>query len=502
MTIASNCAAAPGTVSMNGTDGTLNAGVSSYVSSGITVKKGETKDILAENFKASVGPVTITRAAVHFNTRPWLVLSQVTLHDSTGKVLATKALNSAADATEITVGSDYLVQFGDVNYTVNPGANIDLVVGATVLSATDKISGTLALNSAFDGFRTINGIGWTDSIGAGTLGATGAGSNSVTLSSTASTADINVRISPNSPSTRQQTVSATQTTSNVVLGTFSLKSANNASTLNTLKIAIASTTLSTDVLSAFSNVRLMSGSTSYGGVLASTGVVTFSNLTLPLSQDVWQDFSVQADIASDVTGTGVKVTLTAASANIVVIDSNYNTATINGSAGGNSAVSTSNLITLTVNAVSVTNISAVLGSAIVQTNVTTGYNVTETFTVNNTSNDNLFVSATSTVLAPVTVVGSASTSELAFVQSVTPSSYNGDTTGAGASYVVPAGLSRTFTLVGVIRGAAGETVNMKVSKIRYGLTAAAGTLDDAATTGNAAYSVAFGLENLSLTASF
>ena len=133
MTLASNCGTASSvTVTpANGTDGTLTASQSSYVSSGIQLKKGDTKDVVAVTLKASTGSVSVNRVAVHFNTRPWLIMSQVTLHDSNGKVLATKALNSAADATEITVGSDYLVQFDGVNFTVNPGTNMDLVVAST-----------------------------------------------------------------------------------------------------------------------------------------------------------------------------------------------------------------------------------------------------------------------------------------------------------------------------------------------------------------------------------
>src|ERR1035437_1479228 len=47
MTLASNCAVAPGQVSASNTDGTLTAAQSSYVGTGIQVKKGETKNVLA-----------------------------------------------------------------------------------------------------------------------------------------------------------------------------------------------------------------------------------------------------------------------------------------------------------------------------------------------------------------------------------------------------------------------------------------------------------------------
>lgn len=503
MTIASNCSVAPGTtgtpvVAGQGTDGTLTAAQSSYVSSGIIVKKGENKNVVAETLKATTGPVTVTRAGVHFNARPWLLFSQVVLKDSTGRVISTKNLNSSADATEITVGSDYLVTFDGVNYTVTPGVNQDLTVAVTVLPATDKIPTTgLTVQVAFDTLRTINGIGWVDSIAAGTLSGTpGVGNSVFTLTSTGSVADIYARISPNSPATRQVATSLTQSTNDVVLGTYSLKSANNASTLNTLTVSLASTTLvagaagTSGPSSAFSNVRLFNGSTSYGGTLTNAGVVTFSNMTIPLSQDVWQDLTIKADVAASTTATGLTVSLNAASG-IVVTDANYGTATYE------VGTATTNAITLTLNAVSVSNASATLGSPITgvsgSSSITVGYNALYTFTLTNSSNNDLYVSATSSVMVATSTTGTAGSSTLATIQTVSPSSYNGDTTGATASYIIPAGLSRAFTLAGALRGTAGQTgVNLKITQINYGTSAAA----------NAASNINFGLENLVTSASF
>jgi len=476
MTLASNCVTAPGTVSANGTDGTLTAAPSSYVGSGIQVKKGETKNVLATTLKASVGPVTVTRAGVHFSARPWLLFSQVILKDSTGKVIATKPLSSDADATEITVGSDYLVTFDGVNYTVTPGINQDLTVAVSVLPATDKITNGMYVDVAFDTLRTINGIGWTDTVAAATFPLTAhaaeVGGAAFTLTSTGSVADIYTRISPNSPATRQVSVSLTQTTPDVVLGTFSLKSANNSSTLNTLTVSLASTTLvagATGVSgpsTAFSNVRLFNGSQSFGGTLTNAGVVTFSNLTIPLSQDVWQDLTVKADVNASTTATGLTVAL--ASTNIVVTDANYGTATYE------TNTATSNAITLTVNALSVSNTSATLGAAILSSNTTVGVNASYTFTLTNTSSNDLYVSATSSYMVATTTTGTAGTSTLPAILTVSPSTYNGDADGTAgySAYVIPAGLSRTFTLVGALRGTSGQTVNLKITRIYYGTTAA------------------------------
>ncbi len=277
---------------------------------------------------------------------------------------------------------------------------------------------------------------------------------------------------------------------------FSLKSANNSSTLNSLNVNIASTTLvaadgTTKSPSVFSNVRLWHGSQSDGGVLTQTNGVTtvaFTNLTIPLSQDVWQDLVVKSDIAASSTGTGITVALTT-TGNIVVTDANYNTATVE------STTATSNAQTFTTNAMNVSGATATLGSAIVQSNSTVGYNVSYVFTLTNSSNNDLFVSATSSVLVATSTTGTAGSSTLSTIQTVSPSTYAGDTDGTAGNktYDIPAGVSRTFTLVGAIRGTTGQTgVNLKVTSISYGISAAAPT----------SATITAGLENLVQTASF
>ena len=477
---------------LDGTDGSLTASQSSYVSSGVQLKKGDTKDILAVRLKATSGPVTVTRADVHLNLRPWLVFSQLTLKDSSGKVIATKNLSGASDATEITVGSDYLVRFDNVNYTVKPGSDVDMVVGGTVLAATDKIANGQIVNVTFgsNGIRTTNGKDYTDSVSTADLNGqvssptatqqSGSGVNSFTLSSTGSVADIYARVSPSSPTTRQQVVSLTQTTSDVVLGIFSLKSANNSSTLNTLNVAING--LGATPSQSLSNIRLYDGSQSYGGTLSGT-TTTFSNLNIALSQDVWKDFTVKADVAQAQNGTA-STSLTANTSNIVVTDANYNTATVEPSTAA------SNNVTFTTNAISVVNASAQNSGAIIQNNNTVGYNVAYQFGLTNTSNNDLFVSTSTAAFVGTSTTGTVGSSTLATIQTVSPSTLSGDTS---AAYVIPAGATRTFTITGAIRGATGQSgVNLKVVQINYGTTSAAVNTQN----------ITFGLENLNTTANF
>ena len=474
-------------------DGSLTASQSSFVSSGTQLKKGDTKNVLAIKLKATSGPVAVTRADVHFNLRPWLVFSQLTLKDSTGKLLATKTLTSASDATEITVGSDYLVRFENISETVNPGTDVELIVGATVLNATDKITNNQVVNVAFgiNGIKTLNGKGDTDSVGGNDLSGqvstptatpqSGTGVNNFTLSSTGSVADITARISPSSPLARQQVTSLTQTTNDVVLGVIGLKSANNIATLNTLTIGVTSTA---GTSTALSNVRLYDGSTSYGGTWNAGNTVTFSNLNLPLSLDTYKDFTIKTDVAASSTGV-VAITLAPNTTNVVGIDANYNVPTVTGS------TVTSNNVTLTVNALTVSNISATRGEAIVQSNSTVGYNITYKFTLTNTSNSDLFVSASSSVLVATSTTGTVGSSTLPSILTVSPSGLAADV--SGVAYVIPAGnQSRDFTLTGALRGTTLQTVNLRVTQINYGTTSGTPTGSN----------INFGLENLVTTASF
>ncbi len=482
----------------DGTDGSISAQTSSYVSSGVQFKKGDTKDIVAVRLQATSGAVTVTRADVHFNLRPWLVFNKAVLHDSTGKVIATKMISDASSATEITVGSDYLVRFDSINYVVTPGTNPDLAVSVTVLPATDKITNGQVVNAAFGvgGIRTINGKGYTDSVsGAAYVSAasapaitalTGIGANNVTLQSSGSVADIFTRISPNSPAARQQVTSLTQTTNAVTLGTFSLKSANNSSTLNTIVINL-NDTIATSSSGTYSNVRLVDGSSSFGGTLGTEAngsvPVTFSNLTVALAQDAWHDLSIVADIAPGTSG--VATTSIVATTGLTVTDANYNTATIE------VATPASNNVTFTTNAVTVSASSATIGSSIVQSNSTVGYNVTYAFTLANNSNNDLFVSAVPNAFVGTSTTGTAGSSTLgSVISTISPSTYNGDV--AGVAYVIPAGLSRSFTFNGAIRGTTGQNVQLKVTQINYGTTSGS----------PASANINFGLEALSATANF
>ena len=504
MTLASNCATAPAagttttttTVATGNTDGSIIASNSSYVSYGLQIKKGQTADVAAVKLQATSGPVKVSYVDVQFNVRPWLFFSQLALHDSTGKVLATKTLSSIADTTEITVGSLYQVRFDNVNYTVTPGVNPDLAVSASVLAATDKIpSGGQTVISGITDMRTISEIGYSNTVNWAVIG--GQGSNTVTLTSTGSVADLFSRISPSSPVTGQQVVSATQTTSNVVLGIFSLKSANNSSTLNTLSVNINVNGTVTNVGTAtagnaFSNYRLFVNGSSISGGSLNENVVTFSNMTLPLAQDTWTDLTIEADVNQGVSGTvTVSLPATVSPVNPVVTDSNYATPTIE------PAMPTSNILTLTTNSLNVSNVVASLGSAIVQNNSTVGYNATYGFTLTNSSNNDLFVSSLPNLFATMTGAGTNTFTNV----TASPSTVNGDDIATTHVYAIPAGTSRTFSFSASLRNNPGSAAVFSASSINYDISASNVATANTSVVA-AGLHLTSGLSGLTLTASF
>ena len=459
-----------GTVVTGTTDGSITPTTSSYVSGNVTAKKGETKDVVATRLQAQTGPVAVTRVDVTFNARPWLLFSQVVLHDNTGKVLATKTLSSIADTTELTVGSSYQVRFDGLNYVVTPGTNPDLAVSVSVLAASDKITGQ-TVTVAIPSIKTVSEIGFASTVST-------SASNGVLLTSTGSTAALYTRISPNSPVAGQQVVSATQTTNGITLGAFSIKTTNQTATLNTVSFGVSPA-------NQFTNYRLYAAGADLGGASISGSTITFSNLTLPLSLDTWTDLTVKADAIMNATGS-VTVTLLSDTTNIVVTDANYGTATIT------AGTRVSNALALTVNSVAVSGTTATLGSAITSSNSTVGYNATYALTLTNSSNNDLYVSSTpSTFIDLSSHTGTVNLSSIA----VSPSTVNGDDT---YNYAIPAGTSRTFTVSAAIYGASASSVTAKFADIVY--NTASYTTATAPAGSEITYST--GLSGLSLTASF
>ena len=460
----------PGTtpvVVADGTDGSITAADAAYVSSGATFKKGDTQNIYDVRLSATGGKVAVTRLDVKFSERPWLTLSKLVLKDTTGTVIAEKTLSSAADATEVTVGSDYRVRFENFNYVVTPGTDATLVVSATSMAASDKITTqTVTVSIPASAIRTVNGKGYTESIGSITA-------KTFVFSSTGSTADLNTSISPDSPAKKYVTTS-TSVTPDVVLGIYRLKAVNNGATISSLMVLVKSTTgVATSTL--LSNLRLVDTNGTTYGAASLNGATTFTNMNIKLAKDTWKDLTLKADIAAS---QSLSASTTLVASSVVGIDDNYNTLTLT-----NASNVTANDVVFSTGNLELVGPSAVLGADVASfmcnasSTCISAKNVTYTFTLKNNSNINLYASSTIAQLVATSSTGSFGDSTISSSTmqslSVSPATVSGDDTATIKHYIIPAGSSRTFTLTGLIgrqAGTASAYSELKITGINFGGT--------------------------------
>lgn len=481
--------ASTGGVATSGSDGSVTIATSALVSTGTSVKKGETKSVLSTRLKATGGSVSVNRVEVKFSERPWLTMSQVQLKDGSGTVLATKALTGSADATEVTVGSDYRVRFEGVNLTVTPAADVDLVVAVTVLASSDKIIGqTITLDIPTGGIRTTNGIGFSETVG-------DSADFTFTLPTTGSASDIYTSISSASPLAGFKTVAAgTTQTENVVLAKYRIKSQNTGATLNTVNFVLGTSGKGVDTL--FSNVRLTSGSLSYGAsTMASTTI--FTNLQVPLPLDQWVEFTLTANVAGADVSAGYSASSTLDASTIAGIDTNFNSLTVSNAGDVTSADQT-----FLQSGVGISGASATTGSctSLVADGPTTSCLATFKFTLTNTGNNVVYVSKTPGVaFATSTTPASVASSTVSTLQANTPDTDSADTSG---SWAIQSGGSRSFEALGTVAKSGNTTgvYQLKITAVYFGAASTAST--QGAASSNASNNLATGLGNLIATTNF
>ena len=461
-----------GTVSLDNTDGSITVSLDSYVGNQ-TLKKGETKDVYALKLQATAGKVAVTRFDVRMTVRPWLYFNKLVLKDSSGTVIAEKVISGSADATELTVGSDYLVRFDSLNYVVEPGVNKIVVVSASVLPTTDKLTSdvTLTVKTGSNGIRTMNGKGYTDSLSEAT-------GRTVTLSSTGSTGNIVARVSASSPLARIQTVSTSGETAGVVLGVFDFKAENQSSTLNNLTFALNDPKGQRAFSTIFKRVYLDDGSkVVYADSVATS--TAFSNLTIDLAKDSWKTLTLKADVADAddfANGSMASTSMVVNATNIVGIDSNFTTVT----ASGANTIAGSD-VTLLQSGVSLSGMSASYAMVDNGTAAASTSTVKYLVTLNNTGSNDVYISKTAS-----TFVATSTTAMSGRLTSLTSgTTLSGDTS---AHFIIPSGGPRSFILEGEYgndNGTSGS-VEFKITTVYF----------DDDTTGLQEFNITYGLEAL------
>ncbi len=440
-------------VGLDQKDGSVTVAINTSPANATVVKKGETKDVISYNFKATAGNVSVSRIDFRFDTRAWLYFNKADLVDGSGNVVATKNLTSS-DFTEITANTSYMMRMENVNFVVVPGADKDLTLRLTAAPSSDRTATTITVTSPAGSIRTINGKGFTDSLGDVTLSRTisyqaaSTGNLIISLDSTTPTAGI-VGVSQSS-----ETVAP--------LAVISVRAENNDVTLNSLAVKLTATA---NLVTA---LDLYKGDVKIASADQVTGTSTFSDLNLtvtPGTQNIAKlvvkarlagqgTSPIYADgatayITVDPDGVGTVPTNSSVSAT----DALFNTATVSGSTF-NSYVQTVYYKSVGFAKLSVNGLTALRNST---TQALTTYNDPTkdyvTFRVTAGDYDTYLLkggiattsatAATSTPNYGVIFSTNATTTTSVVVDHLAGSTYNSSEDGT-YTYKVPAGQSRDF----------------------------------------------------------
>ncbi len=289
---------------------------------------------------------------------------------------------------------------------------------------------------------------------------------------------ITATLDPATPQPGSVQISRTQQTDDIALMTFDLKSQNKSGTLRSVKLYVNTTATTSHILT---NVKLKSGAQTYAPIAISQAggyyAVTFTNLSIPLPQDVKVPLAFSTGILADTTGslnnTVVTAALVADMGSVYVEDQSPSEIPVS------STTLTGNPITLSTNGgVSITGIFATKGNIVTgPSGVWSAAYPSIGFTINNAGNNPIYVSKSAVVAIGTTTwsgpVGSTT------VSSVTVSgSSAGDT---AAAYIVNG--SRNFTYNFAVDNTNGSTGSKKIaiSQIYYGMSGSSDTVDNTKT---------------------
>ncbi len=286
------------------------------------------------------------------------------------------------------------------------------------------------------------------------------------------TTTINATLDPSSPIASVVKISQIAQTQNVPLAVFDLKS-SGTSTLQGFTVSINVT--GQPISTLFSNVQIKVGSLTYSANSLGNGIVSFTNMMIPLPTNINVPITVLANVAQDTNGTlsgsTAVVSLVPNSTSITAIDLNYNSAQVNSNGIISGGVikftscptsSSATYVCPTANVPTVSNMSVIPSTV----NQNQGASTTEqvTFTYNITAANNpIYISKTYGNAVFATSVGN--------VGSVTNVSFtDNDSTNDGPTYFyIAPGQTKSFTAIELFRGMAGSVSGVyKIVGLNYG----------------------------------
>ena len=268
-------------------------------------------------------------------------------------ILATQPVNGS---TVVQSGSEYILGIAGFHFIVPKGTYKDLVIKASFNGSLDSayINGTKVPNSTNGIQNSINGVatnGWgigviqnglrsVDGAGLNLYGPAGTVNQNFTInSSTVDSATANLSLDPASPLVA--TVPVSDTTNGQYLGlpvlTFDVNAQNDSLHLRNVNVKVFNTGAGT-----VSAAYLFQGSTQIASASVTSNTASFTNISngtagasIPVNTTV--PFTVKVDITGVTAGSAIVTAgvATTSSSDLTILSSNDSTATISGSAQGN-----------------------------------------------------------------------------------------------------------------------------------------------------------------------
>lgn len=326
-----------GTITTPGVEGTLT--VTAGPISNTVVNVGQTKvPVLTLRAQAQRSDIDVQRVIVDLGANTTLynkVFSMLYLVDNnTGAVVASTPLNSS---TVLQNGTDYMVTLSGFHFVVPANTYRDLSVRADIYGS---------INNTYLGSQTVsiptNGVRGIDGAGIDQFGPIGTISQTITVNaSLVDTAQANVSIAPTTPLTNQVPVTDTTNGQYLQLPVMAFNVTAQNDTLHLHQVQVNFSGIGSGNTATATAAYLYNGSTqiSSASINSTTGAAVFSNIVdgtagAQIPVGTTQTYTVKADVTG-VTAGSLTVTGTLNTAGTIVYKSDDSTATITGSATGN-----------------------------------------------------------------------------------------------------------------------------------------------------------------------
>jgi hypothetical protein len=293
-----------------------------------TLYGGATSELVAGQYKATGSDMTVRKVSVKIvdddiTTFPWQVFSAISIWDGATK-LGEVTLTSA-NMIQTTFAHSYTIDISGLAWAIPNGTQKVLTVKGTVVP--NAVTAVTVAGQSYVVSLLANGVISTDTAGVTYTSVSGAdlASSALTIASSQAAA-ITTTLATDNP-LAGNVIGSTSATTRVDLLKFNVKVENSNVTFNSGTITATSTYATTTV-----SVELWDGSTLVTTAApAASGLVTWSNFTLPIAAGTTKTLTVKGVIAQLATGYNAGDTVQISTGPVLTgVDANSNVRTAAG----------------------------------------------------------------------------------------------------------------------------------------------------------------------------